>query len=62
MVDIAREVGADAVANGCTRNGNDQAIYKVLLTFMLDLYNRNVNNFISFDSYYRCVLSSHSLL
>jgi argininosuccinate synthase len=24
MVDVAKEVGADAVAHGCTRKGNDQ--------------------------------------
>ena len=48
MVDIAREVGADAVAHGCTGNGNDQASYKILLTFLLDLCNRNVNNYYFF--------------
>ena len=26
MVDVAAEVGADAVAHGCTGKGNDQAI------------------------------------
>lgn len=25
MVDVAKEVGADAVAHGCTGKGNDQA-------------------------------------
>lgn len=27
MVDVAREVGADAVSHGCTGKGNDQAWY-----------------------------------
>ena len=48
MVDVAKEVGADAVAHGCTGKGNDQASYITLLTFVLDLYNRNVSNFYFF--------------
>lgn len=27
MVDVAREVGADAVAHGCTGKGNDQVLF-----------------------------------
>lgn len=38
MVDVAKEVGADAVAHGCTGKGNDQASYKIMLTFLLVLY------------------------
>jgi argininosuccinate synthase len=26
MVDVAREVGADAVSHGCTGKGNDQVL------------------------------------
>jgi argininosuccinate synthase len=26
MVDVAKEVGADAVAHGCTGKGNDQVV------------------------------------
>lgn len=29
MVDVAREVGADAVSHGCTGKGNDQACFKL---------------------------------
>ncbi|KAH7528250.1 hypothetical protein FEM48_Zijuj05G0052600 [Ziziphus jujuba var. spinosa] len=33
MVDVANEVGADAVAHGCTGKGNDQACVRFELTF-----------------------------
>ncbi|PWA74373.1 argininosuccinate synthase [Artemisia annua] len=36
MVDIAREIGADAVAHGCTGNGNDQ-VRSELTFFALNL-------------------------
>ena len=29
MVDVAEEVGADAVAHGCTGKGNDQACFAI---------------------------------
>lgn len=29
MVDVAREVGADAVAHGCTGKGNDQVLPEI---------------------------------
>lgn len=32
MVDVAKEVGADAVAHGCTGKGNDQACFKIKLS------------------------------
>ncbi|GJX41372.1 argininosuccinate synthase, chloroplastic [Tanacetum coccineum] len=35
MVDVAKEVGADAVAHGCTGKGNDQASYKIMITCLL---------------------------
>jgi len=28
MVDVAKEVGADAVSHGCTGKGNDQACFQ----------------------------------
>lgn len=31
MVDVAKEVGADAVSHGCTGKGNDQACFRVYL-------------------------------
>lgn len=37
MVDVAREVGADAVSHGCTGKGNDQARISKL----------NINSFIA---------------
>ncbi|CAI0446397.1 unnamed protein product [Linum tenue] len=33
MVDVAKEVGADAVSHGCTGKGNDQACVRFELTF-----------------------------
>lgn len=30
MVDVAREVGADAVSHGCTGKGNDQACIVII--------------------------------
>lgn len=33
MVDVAKEVGADAVAHGCTGKGNDQ-VHTGILLFM----------------------------
>lgn len=35
MVDVAREVGADAVSHGCTGKGNDQASLTMRLTEIL---------------------------
>jgi argininosuccinate synthase len=33
MVDVAKEVGADAVAHGCTGKGNDQACLTNRITY-----------------------------
>jgi len=41
MVDVAKEVGADAVSHGCTGKGNDQASLSVWLKTLI-----LVNNFI----------------
>lgn len=35
MVDVAREVGADAVSHGCTGKGNDQACFRIFLNIPL---------------------------
>ncbi|CAG7884333.1 unnamed protein product [Brassica rapa] len=40
MVDVAAEVGADAVAHGCTGKGNDQAIF-FLVRFELTFFSLN---------------------
>uniref|UniRef100_M4DRR3 argininosuccinate synthase n=1 Tax=Brassica campestris TaxID=3711 RepID=M4DRR3_BRACM len=45
MVDVAAEVGADAVAHGCTGKGNDQAS-----TWILLLQNTFMDSYISFFS------------
>ncbi|KVH98984.1 Argininosuccinate synthase [Cynara cardunculus var. scolymus] len=34
MVDVAKDVGADAVAHGCTGKGNDQACFKIASSTM----------------------------
>lgn len=34
MVDVAREVGADAVSHGCTGKGNDQACFMIFYSFL----------------------------
>jgi len=34
MVDVAKEVGADAVAHGCTGKGNDQACLTNRITYL----------------------------
>lgn len=33
-MDVAKEVGADAVAHGCTGKGNDQACLTILTTLL----------------------------
>ncbi|KAK4492648.1 hypothetical protein RD792_003466 [Penstemon davidsonii] len=38
MVDVAKEVGADAVSHGCTGKGNDQACYRISLNVLQILY------------------------
>lgn len=37
MVDVAKEVGADAVAHGCTGKGNDQVCFRATLSMLLFL-------------------------
>ena len=44
-MDVAAEVGADAVAHGCTGKGNDQAS-----TWILLLQNTFMDSYISFFS------------
>lgn len=34
MVDVAKEVGADAVSHGCTGKGNDQACIEIVLKIL----------------------------
>ncbi|KAH0941818.1 hypothetical protein HID58_001455 [Brassica napus] len=41
MVDVAAEVGADAVAHGCTGKGNDQAIITWTVRFELTFFSLN---------------------
>ena len=51
MVDVAREVGADAVSHGCTGKGNDQARIKALLKILKHLcYSFLTLNFLLFRS------------
>jgi len=33
-VDVAKEVGADAVSHGCTGKGNDQVCLTIMLTVL----------------------------
>jgi len=35
MVDVAKEVGADAVSHGCTGKGNDQACVTIRFTTLI---------------------------
>ena len=35
MVDVAKEVGADAVSHGCTGKGNDQVYLSISMTCFL---------------------------
>jgi argininosuccinate synthase len=37
MVDVAKEVGADAVAHGCTGKGNDQVLMFYCIFFIIKL-------------------------
>ena len=57
-MDVANEVGADAVAHGCTGKGNDQAC------FVIHLFILNASNICpkTFSCLFRFVLSLHSLL
>jgi len=34
MVDVAKEVGADAVSHGCTGKGNDQVCHTIMLAIL----------------------------
>lgn len=38
MVDVAKEVGADAVAHGCTGKGNDQVCFRATLSLSILLF------------------------
>lgn len=47
MVDVAAEVGADAVAHGCTGKGNDQAsTWNVLL--MRHIEKTHIDSYVTF--------------
>ena len=40
-MDVAKEVGADAVSHGCTGKGNDQACYACIIIGFMALYHVN---------------------
>lgn len=57
-MDVAKEVGADAVAHGCTGKGNDQACLTIISTL---LCHADYINLTFFKSTFRFDLSSLSL-
>ena len=54
MVDVAKEVGADAVSHGCTGKGNDQACLTIGLTRLIN----HVNYFIYSNTFLYKLLGS----
>ena len=61
MVDVAKEVGADAVAHGCTGKGNDQVcLIAIVFDFLSIFLKENLMFFLLTPCRYG--LNSHSLL